>query len=153
MKYFYKITFLLTAVLSSASLFAQDIQFSYIATPNGDNTTTVVFSITNTGGSAENFGTFTIDCYYDDDETSVQSVDFTNVSAGTWNWGVANQTIVNHQAVNNPAVPITHTGYFVYQNIDNNFVGVDSNPSETVELGTVVFHNSDNKPFDGGGRQ
>ncbi len=150
MKNLYKITFLLIAAFGSASLFAQDIQFSFVATPNGNNTTTVVFSATNTGGAVENMAGFTIDFYYDMNETLVSTVDFTGVSAGGWNWGTANQTITNHQAVNNPMVPITHTGYFVYQNFDNNFTGVNLNPAETVELGTVVFDNSPNKQFDGG---
>ena len=150
MKYLYKIAFLFIAVISSANLFAQDIQFSFVAVPNGDNTTTVTYSATNTGGATENLATFTIDFYYDDNETSVQSVDFSAVSAGALNWGTANQTIINHQAVNNPLVPITHTGYFVYQNIDNNFVGIDLAPGVPLVLGTVIFNNADNKPFDGG---
>jgi hypothetical protein len=150
MKYLYKITFLLLAAFGSSSLFAQDIQFSYVAVPNGDNTTTVTFSATNTGGLAENLAGFTIDFYYDDNETSVSTVDFSGVSGAPLNWQSTNQTVVNHQAVNNPLVLITHTGYFVYQNFDNNFIGVNLNPAETIVLGTVIFDNSDNKPNDGG---
>ena len=149
MKFLYKKALLLFAVIFGANLTAQNIQFSFLAVPNGDNTTTVTFNATNTGGSSENLATLTIDFYYDDDETSVETVDFTPLST-TENWGTANQTIVNHQAVNNPLVPITHTGYFVYQNIDNNFVGIELDPAESILLGTVIFNNSDNKPNDGG---
>jgi len=150
MKNLYKITLLFIAVMSSASLMAQDIQFSFVAVANGNNTSTVTFSATNTGGAVENLTGFTIDFYYNQGETTVSTVDFTGVSGGAWNWGTANQTITNHQAVNNPLVPITHTGYFVYQNFDNNFVGQNLNPGETVELGTVLFDNSPSKQFDGG---
>lgn len=150
MKNLYKIALLFIAVFTSASMMAQTIQFSYVAVANGNNTTTVTFCATNTGALVENLATFTIDFYYDDDETSVETVDFTGVSGAPLNWGTANQTIVNHQAVNNPLVPITHTGYFVYQNIDNNFVGVELNPAEKIVLGTVIFNNSDGTSNDGG---
>ncbi|MFT4533957.1 MAG: hypothetical protein ACJA1A_003029 [Saprospiraceae bacterium] len=150
MKYLYKITLIFIVAITASNLIAQDIQFSYVAVPNGDNTTTVTYCATNTGGVIEELGAFTIDFYYDDNETSVMTVDFSPVSGAPWNWGTANQTITNHQAVNNPSVPITHTGYFVYQNFDNNFTGVNLNPGEKFTLGTVVFNNADNKPNDGG---
>ena len=150
MKNLYKIALLFVAVCTSASMMAQNIQFSYVAVANGDNTTTVTFCATNTGGAMENLATLTIDFYYDDAETSVETVDFSGLSGAPLNWGTANQTIINHQAVNNPLVPITHTGYFVYQNIDNNFAGIELAPAEKLVLGTVVFNNSDGTQNDGG---
>ena len=150
MKYLYKIVLLFAAVLSSVNLYAQEIQLSYVAVANGNNTTTVTFCATNTGGDIENLTGFTIDFYYDDAETSVQTVDFTVVSGAPLNWGVANQTITNHIAVNNPLVPITHTGYFVYQNFDNAFLGYNMDPAEKITLGTVIFNNADGIPNNGG---
>jgi len=141
-------TIILSLFITTLS-FSQDIRFSYEAVANGDNTSTVTFSIENIGASAENFATFTINFYYDDNETTVQTVDFAPISS-TWNWGTANELVINHQPVNNPNVPITHTGYFVYSNFDNNFAGTEINAGESVVIGTVIFENSDNKQNDGG---
>ena len=150
MKNLYKIALLFITVCTSASMMAQDIQFSYTTVANGDNTSTLTFCATNTGGAVENLTGFTIDFYFDQNETIVSTMDFALVSGAPLNWGTANQTTSNHEAVNNPLVPITHTGYFVYQNFDNNFVGINMNPAEKIVLGTVLLDNSPNKQNDGG---
>lgn len=150
MKYIFTTIFALTFVFG---LSAQDIRFKFTTMANGDNTNTVTFQIENTGAVPENFGSFAINFYYDQAETQILStadVDFTPVSAGTWNWAVANEIITLHQANNNPSVPSSHTGYFVYQNLDNSFAGVMIDPGETVTLGTVLFDNSPGTSNDGG---
>lgn len=137
-------------IIISQTSFSQNIVFSQEISGNVDGTSTVTFSATNLGVT-ENLGGYTIYYYYDNAQTTVVSSDFTNTSAGALNWGVANESKVNHQASINPLVPITSTGYFYYQNFDNNFTGIELANGQTIVLGSIIYNHSVGGPESGSG--
>jgi hypothetical protein len=134
--------YILISLFNVSTIFCQNISYSQEITNNMDGTSTVDFYITNTGVTSEDFAAFTIIYYYDNSETSISSVDFNTVST-SWNWGIANQTITNHIANFNPSSPITHTGYFSYDNLDNNgFDGETLNSGEVRLIGSITFNHA-----------
>ncbi|MBL7792509.1 MAG: T9SS type A sorting domain-containing protein [Saprospiraceae bacterium] len=83
--------------------------------------------------------------YYDNAKATVTGFDPNPIAGAPYNWGIGNQSFVNFFPELNFSVPITHNGYFFYQNFDQNFSGFNVPTGAPVTLLTVTFNiTSDN---------
>ena len=75
--------------------------------------------------------------YYDNTKATVAGYNSSSITNAPNNWGTANQTTTT--ASTNPNIPIQNAGAFFYQNLDNNFVGINL-PTTPVLLLTVTYN-------------
>jgi hypothetical protein len=129
--------FLTFSILTTVS-YAQNVVFSYSVINTGTTSIVSVFASAPLG-TPNNLTGFASYIYYDNTKATVASFNSTPIIGAPTNWTASNETSILFQAENNPNVPIVHSGYFFYQNLDNNLVGFNVPTSPTL-LMTVVFN-------------
>lgn len=128
--------FLLLTFLSLGQLSAQNAVFS-LSVVNSGNTSTVSIFARATAATGNNLLGFASYLYYDNTKATVTGFNSTPITGAPYNWGTANQTTTTAAA--NPNIPISNTGAFFYQNLDDNFVGINL-PTTPVLLLTVTLN-------------
>ncbi|MCC6723692.1 MAG: T9SS type A sorting domain-containing protein [Saprospiraceae bacterium] len=131
-----KIGLILISFLALLTVNAQDVRFSMVVSGAGSTRTVSIYA--QSIGSANNMMGFTTYLYYDNTKATVTGFNATPVTGPPNNWGTANESSILFQSESNPSVPSTHTGYFFYQNFDNNFAGF-AVPSAQTLLMSVSF--------------
>ena len=133
------ILFLFLCISGFSLLKAQDLRFSHVITVTSATTSTVDIYVQHLSAT-ENMAGYTVYYYYDNTETTVTGYDSAPTATGL-GWNTNNETSILFDPIPNASVGITHTGYFFYQNIDNNLMGDDISTSP-VHLLTINFNHS-----------
>jgi hypothetical protein len=133
-----KLFFLFSLILLATTAKTQNVVFSF-SVMNVGATSTVSIYARSTSSSGNNMLGFASYLYYDNTKATVAGFNSTPITGSPYNWGTANESSILFQSETNPSVPITHTGYFFYQNFDNNFIGINL-PTTPVLLLTVTFN-------------
>jgi hypothetical protein len=125
-------------MLAFQSISGQNVRFSFSVSSSVGTSTVSVFGQATTG-SGNNMTGFTNYLYYDNTKATVANFNAAPITGTPYNWGTANESSILFQTNANSQIPIAHTGYFFYQNFDNNFVGINL-PTTPILLFTVTFN-------------
>lgn len=98
------------------------LQFNYTVIPTGVNTSSVHLNLRTSVGTVDMAG-MTVYFYYDNHETTIVGSDDSGVIGVPMNFGPGSVSELIYQPSINPNVPIVHTGYYFYQNIDDDLSG------------------------------
>ncbi|MEO0582577.1 MAG: T9SS type A sorting domain-containing protein [Bacteroidota bacterium] len=117
----YLIPFVFYFLVGQSPLHAQNLEFSYVVSNNG-NTTTVTIAVNNTVSGTENLAGYTLVLYYNTLESTFSSFDDSPTAALGWNT-FSGSTGANTN-VNN-LIPIVHRAYTEINIIDQNLNGTN----------------------------
>lgn len=132
------ISFLIFVFLFSLihnSVQAQDLRFYTVETPSG-NTTTVQVYVINSAATMENIVGFTVNLYYDNTESSLNSFDASPTTSLGWNKSEGTTPFV---ANSNASVLIGHTGFGTINVIDENIVGTNVDNATPILLLNITM--------------
>ncbi|MBK8702554.1 MAG: T9SS type A sorting domain-containing protein [Saprospiraceae bacterium] len=118
---------------------SQNVRFLF-SVSNVGNTSTVTIKAQAIAGTGNNLTGFTTYLYYDNAKATVTGFDPSPIAGAPYNWGIGNQSFVNFFPELNFSVPITHNGYFFYQNFDQSFLGFSVPTGAPVTLLTITFN-------------